>query len=325
MTPATPSRRICPTAMAIHLSIVSPVYRAEACIDELYHRLTTVLQNLPAPYEIILVDDGSPDQSWERIKHLATHDAHLVALQLSRNFGQHNAIAAGLSASRGQYTIVMDCDLQHPPELIPQLLAQAANGGVDIVYTRHRMRVDSTFKQRTSRVFFLTMNLLSPLFATFGQGSFSLISRQVVDEYLRVADVHSHYLSVLHWLGFRSVCVEIKQKERFAGVSAYSLSKLVSHALDGIAAHSTRLLHISTAMGLLFAGFAILQIGYLVYRKWMHAIGVEGWASLMVVLWLVGGAILFSLGVIGLYLGRMFEHTRHRPLFIVREQINGER
>lgn len=310
--------------MGIQLSIVSPIYRAEACIDELYQRLTAVLRHLPGAYEIILVEDGSPDQSWERIKHLAAQDSHVVALQLSRNFGQHNAIAAGLSASRGQYTVVMDCDLQDPPEVIPQLLEQA-KAGVDIVYTRHTIRVDSTFKQRTSRVFFFIVNILSPLSAVPGQGSFSLISRQVVDEYLRVTDVHSHYLSVLHWLGFRSTCVDVAQAERFAGASSYSLSKLVSHALNGITSHSTRLLHISTGMGLLFALLAVLQILYLVYRKWIHSIGVEGWASLMVVTWLVGGAILFSLGVIGLYLGRMFEHTRHRPLFVVREQINGER
>jgi|RhiMethySRZTD1v2_1073278.scaffolds.fasta_scaffold520115_2 dolichol-phosphate mannosyltransferase len=310
--------------MDIQLSIVSPVYRAEECVDEFYRRLTTVLRNLPDAYEIVLVEDGSPDRSWEHIKHLASQDSHIVALQLSRNFGQHNAIAAGLSASRGQYAVVMDCDLQDPPDVIPQLLEQA-KAGVDIVYTRHGTRVDSTFKQRTSRVFFLIVNTLSPLSATPGQGSFSLISRQVIDEYLRVADVHSHYLSVLHWLGFRSTCVDVAQAERFAGVSSYSLSKLVSHALNGIASHSTRLLHISTGMGLLFALFAVLQILYLVYRKWIHSIGVEGWASLMVVTWFVGGAILFSLGVIGLYLGRMFEHTRHRPLFIVREQINGER
>lgn len=310
--------------MGIQLSIVSPIYRAEACIDELYQRLTAVLRHLPGAYEIILVEDGSPDQSWERIKHLAAQDSHVVALQLSRNFGQHNAIAAGLSTSRGQYTVVMDCDLQDPPEVIPQLLEQA-KAGVDIVYTRHTIRVDSTFKQRTSRVFFFIVNILSPLSAVPGQGSFSLISRQVVDEYLRVTDVHSHYLSVLHWLGFRSTCVDVAQAERFAGASSYSLSKLVSHALNGITSHSTRLLHISTGMGLLFALLAVLQILYLVYRKWIHSIGVEGWASLMVVTWLVGGAILFSLGVIGLYLGRMFEHTRHRPLFVVREQINGER
>ncbi|NOT53472.1 MAG: glycosyltransferase family 2 protein [Deltaproteobacteria bacterium] len=308
--------------MNIHLSIVSPVYRAEACIEELYQRLTTVLQNLPGPYEIIFVDDGSPDQSWARIKRLATQDAHVVALQLSRNFGQHHAIAAGLSASRGHYTVVMDCDLQHPPEVIPQLLAQA-KAGADIVYTRHTIRMDSTFKQRTSRAFFFLVNLLSPLSVTPGQGSFSLLSRQVVDEYLRVADVHSHYLFVLHWLGFRSTCVDVEHSTRFAGASSYSLIALISHALNGITSHSTRLLHISTGVGLLFASFAIVQILYLIYRKWMHAIGVDGWASLMVVTWFVGGAILFSLGVMGLYLGRMFELTRHRPLFIVREQING--
>jgi dolichol-phosphate mannosyltransferase len=167
------------------------------------------------------------------------------------------------------------------------------------------------------------MQNIAPLYADPGQGSFSLLSRRIVQEYLRVADVHSHYLSVLHWLGFRSACLEVEHEPRFAGSSSYALVKLVSHALNGIASHSTRLLHLSTGMGLLFALFAGLQILYLVYRKLFWSIGVEGWASLMVTIWFVGGMILFSLGVLGLYLGRMFEHTRRHPLFIIRERING--
>lgn len=307
----------------IQISIVSPVYRAEACVDELYRRLTAVLSQITDAYEIILVEDYGPDRSWERIKEIATRDAKVVGLQLSRNFGQHLAIAAGLSASRGQYVVVMDCDLQDPPERIPQLVEQA-KAGFDIVYTQHRTRADSGFKQLTSRLFFFIMNSISPLFANPGQGSFSLISRNVVNQYLRVADVHSHYLSVLHWLGFRSTRVEVEQSPRFAGSSSYSLGKLISHGLNGIASQSTRLLHISTGMGLLFAALACVQILYLIYRKLFLSIGVEGWASLMVVIWFVGGAILFSLGVNGLYLGRMFEHTRHRPLFVVRERTDGE-
>lgn len=311
-------------ASPVQISVVSPVYRAEACVDELYQRLTTVLQTLTDAYEILLVEDGSPDQSWERIKAIAAHDPKVVALRLSRNFGQHRAIAAGLTVSRGQYVVVMDCDLQDPPEFIPHLLAQIETG-YDIVYTHHQTRADSAFKQITSHLFFLLLNRLAPLAAPPGQGTFSVISRQVVDAYLRVVDVHNHYLSVLHWLGFRSTCVEAPQAPRYAGKSAYSLSKLLSHAFSGIVSHSTRLLHLSTGMGLLFAVLAGVQICYLVYRKLAHSIGIEGWASLMATIWFVGGAILFSLGVMGLYLGRMFEHTRRRPLFVVRERLNGER
>lgn len=307
----------------VYISVVSPVYRAAECVDALYERLTAVLRGISDSYEIILVDDGSPDASWERIKEMAIRDSHIVALQLSRNFGQHNAIAAGLTASRGDYAIVMDCDLQDPPEIIPELISEASRG-FDIVYTRRAIRSDSMFKQASSRLFFLIVNMLTSLSGRPGQGSFSLISRRVVDAYLDVADMHSHYLSVLHWLGFRCACVDMVQLPRFAGTSSYTFRGLVSHAINGITSHSNRLLHLSTFMGLAFAGLALVQAIYLIYRKLIHSIGIEGWASLMVVTLLVGGAILFSLGVIGLYLGRMFEYTRQRPLFVVRERINGD-
>ena len=226
--------------VGIQLSVVSPVYRAQACIDELYHRLTAVLQPLVETYEIVLVEDSGPDQSWERIKAIAALDPHVKGLQLSRNFGQHPAIAAGLAASQGEFVIVIDCDLQDPPEMIPHLLAKA-RAGFEVVYTKRRHRTTSPSKRIASRVFFFVMNTISPAFAEPGQGSFSLIARPVVQEYLRVADVHSHYLSVLRWLGFRSTSVEVEQEPRFAGESSYSLRKLISHALSGIAAQSTRL------------------------------------------------------------------------------------
>ena len=308
----------------IEISVVSPVYRAEGCVDELCRRLTTVLESLAVSYEIVLVEDGSPDRAWERIRDLATQDPRVRGIRLSRNFGQHVAIAAGLAASRGRSVVVMDCDLQDPPEMIPQLV-EKGQAGFDIVYTRRIERYDSWARRWCSRLFFLLMNTVSPSFAELGRGSFSLLSRQVVDEYLRVVDVHSHYLSVLQWLGFRSVSVEVRHECRFTGTSSYSLRTLLSYALNGVAAQSTRLLHISTAIGLLFALLAFLQIFYLIYRKLYWSIGVEGWASLMAVLWFVSGTILFSLGVMGLYLGRMFEHTRHRPLFVVREQTDRTR
>lgn len=305
------------------ISVVSPVYRSEACVNELYQRLTAVLRPLTEDYEILLVEDGSPDESWERITAIAARDPKVVAIQLSRNFGQHRAIAAGLTASRGRYIVVMDCDLQDPPEFIPQLL-ERMQAGYDIVYTERQSRVHPAFKRLTSYLFCLLLNALAPLAAPPERGAFSMISRQVVDAYLQVTDVHQYYLAVLHWLGFRSTCIKIPHAPRFAGGSTYSVGKLLSLGFNAIVSHSTRLLHFSTAMGLLFAVFAGVQICYLIYRKFAHSISIDGWASLMATLWLVGGAILFSLGVMGLYLGRMFEHTRRRPLFIVREQRNGE-
>jgi dolichol-phosphate mannosyltransferase len=307
----------------VHLSVVSPVYRAEACVDELYHRLTTVLSSLTDAYEIVLVEDCGPDRSWEQIQALAAQDTKVIGLQLSRNFGQHIAIAAGLTVSRGRQVVVMDCDLQDPPEMIPQLLAKAKEG-FDIVYTQRRSREEPFFKQAAARLFFFLTNHISSIVVLPDLATLSVLSRQVVNEYVRTADQHSHYLAVLHWLGFRSTIVPFDRPQRFAGASSYSIPKLASLALSGIASRSTRLLHISTSVGLLFGVFAFLQICYLVYRKLVFSISVEGWASLMVVSWLVGGTVLFSLGVIGLYLSRLFEHTRRRPLFVIRSCTQDE-
>lgn len=308
-----------PASELLDLSIVSPVYQAEACLGAFHQRLTAALADRVADYEVILVEDGSSDGSWTVIETLSAADPRVRGLRLSRNFGQHLAIAAGLGEARGRRVVVMDCDLQDRPEDL-QLLLAAADEGHELVLTRRRGRTDGPFKRLTSYLFFFLMNRLSAGFHQPGVGAFSLLSARVVREYLRATDRYSLYLSTLGWLGFRPVVVEVEHGPRHSGRSSYSLPRLISHALAGLTMQTTRLLHLSTIAGIFASLVAVLMAIYYVYRRLFHSIGVEGWASLMVVVLLVGGAVLLSLGVLGLYLRIVFEHSRARPLFVVGER-----
>jgi polyisoprenyl-phosphate glycosyltransferase len=304
------------------LSVVSPVYRAEACLEELHRRLTATLQSMGADYELIFVDDGSPDRSGEVLAAIAARDPLVTVLQLSRNFGQHPAILAGLEESRGEWVVVMDCDLQEPPEDIPRLLAKAEEG-FDVVLTHRRRSRHNWLRRATSAAWFSFINLLSDLPVMPDLGTFSVISRQVVDELLRMPNRYSHYQRLVRWMGFRQAFIEIEHASRYdGGRSSYSLAALVRHGFTGIVAHSTRLLTLSIYAGFAFVAFSMLLFGYVLFLKFFRGVGVAGWTSLMAAIWLIGGAILSSLGVIGLYLARVVDEVKQRPPFIVRERLH---
>lgn len=305
----------------LRISVVSSVYQAAACVDEFQRRVSAALAGITDAYEIILVDDGSLDVSWDRITELARQDSRVRGLRLSRNFGQHLAIAAGLSASRGTYVIVLDCDLQDPPELIPQLVEQA-DAGYDVVATIRRSRSASWFRTNASKLFYLLTRMLSSPYVRPNSNTFSLIKRKVVKAYLRTFDRYSPYPFVLNWLGFRTTYIEMDHARRAAGSSSYTLTKLVRVAVNGLVTQSTRLLHISTVIGLLFSVLSLIQIIWIIYIKLTRTGVLPGWASVMAVLWFVGGTILFSLGVVGLYLTRMFEQTQNRPPFVIGESTD---
>jgi dolichol-phosphate mannosyltransferase len=306
---------------SIETSVVVPVFNASACLPELHRRLVSTLQAIGGPFEIVFVDDCSTDQSWSVLREIAESDSRVHAIQLSRNFGQHPAIAAGLTAARGRFIAVMDCDLQDRPEEIPKLQAAMAAGDVDIVFARRKNRSDSAMRKGTSRAFFALLNLLSGSKIDPEIGSFSLITRQVAADYLRVADRHGHYLQVLRWVGFRHTAVDIVEAPRFAGRSSYTLPRLIRHFWNGIVSQSERLLHVSIYLGFVFCAVAAVQVIYLIIRKLYLGISVAGWASLMVVLWLVGGLVLFSLGVLGMYIGKIFEQGQRRPPFVIRTEV----
>ncbi len=306
-------------AGTVELSVVAPVFNDVECLDELHRRLTAVVSSLTASYEIVLVDDGSKDASWSAIERLSRDDPRVHGLRLSRNFGQHFAITAGLEACRGQRVVVMDSDLQEQPEEIPKLW-QKMNEGYEVVFSRRRQRRDSFFKRVTSVMFFVVMNRLTGQEVDGEEGTLSMLDRRVVDAFLRVTDAHRHYLYILRYLGFRQAFVDVEHAERFAGTSGYGFKKMFIHALDGITSQSTRLLQASSALGFLIVLGAFVQVLWLIYKRVVLDEGVEGWASAMVSTWFMGGMVLFSLGVLGLYIGKMFEQTKNRPLYIVAER-----
>jgi dolichol-phosphate mannosyltransferase len=239
-------------AASLDLSVVAPVFNDEECLDELHRRLTAVLASLTSSYEIVLVDDGSKDGSWRTIEELSRTDPRVRGVRLSRNFGQHFAITAGLEVTRGHRVVVMDSDLQERPEEIPKLW-QKVDEGYEVVFSRRTKRRDSFLKRMTSVLFFVVMNRMTGQKVDGEEGTLSILDRRVVDAFLRVTDAHRHYLYILRYLGFRQAFVDVEHAERFAGTTSYGLKRMFIHALDGITSQSTRLLQASSAIGFLCA------------------------------------------------------------------------
>jgi glycosyltransferase involved in cell wall biosynthesis len=299
----------------LELSVVVPVYGCEGCLLQLHRRLTESLAWTEGSYELVFVDDCGPDRSWDVLEQLAAEDPHVRAFGLSRNFGQHAAITAGLSKSRGRWTVVMDCDLQDPPEEIRRLHAKTAEG-YDVVLAK-RLRKHSSFVRRAaSRGYFALMNFFAGTSIDAGHGSFSIISRKVVDAFLAFKERDRHYLLVLYWLGFDRASVEYEQAPRAAGKSSYNLRRLLGHALGGMFFQTTVLLRWVVYSGFLLA---LLGVGAAIYFALARIAGnaYPGWTSLVVLLLVIGGLIIISTGVTGLYIGRVFDEVRERPLFVI--------
>ena len=303
----------------IELSVVIPVYQGAECLAELHHRLQAVLRKITPHYEILFVEDRGRDNSWEILKGICRRDSKSKAYRLSRNFGQHAAITAGLSKSLGKWTVVMDCDLQDLPEEIPPLYRKALEG-FDIVLTRRTRKKHSLFRNMTARFYFRLLNFFNGLKIDPNVGSFSVISRKVVEAYLRLNDLDRHYLFILRWLGFRVAVLEYEHAERFKGKSSYSFSSLLTHAFNGLFFQTTILLRwiVYLGMGLSAAGF--LLTFYFLFLYFYRSIQ-PGWTSLAILLLLIGGFIIASTGVTGLYIGKIFEQVKQRPLYVFDEQI----
>ncbi len=304
----------------IKISIVSPVYNAEKIIPELVKQIVENVELLTDNYEIILVDDCGPDNSWEVIKDISSTNSKVKGIKFSRNFGQHIAIKAGLAESTGDVAIVMDCDLQDDPVYIKELIHKYF-GGADIVYTYKQKREHSTFKNVTTKGFNLVLNYLldnKSLEADKNVGAYSLISKKVINSFLTYNDYQFHYLLVLKWLGYKSSFVEIKHNERFEGESSYTLSKLINHALIGIIYQSDKLLRLSIYFGLIVSFVSFIMGVYIVISHYINDYQ-SGWASIIVLLTFSLGLILTSIGVLGLYIGRLFEQTKNRPQYLIDE------
>jgi polyisoprenyl-phosphate glycosyltransferase len=305
----------------VRLSVVVPVFGCADCLVALHDRLTRSVAQITDCYELVFVDDRSEDRGWDVLRQLARQDGRVRAFRLSRNFGQDAAITAGLSKARGQWAVVMDCDLQEAPEDIPRLWA-AAGEGYDVVRTIRRGWRHSAPRRWASRIY---RGLTQEPEVRSDYSNMSLISRRVIDAFLRLHDRDREYMIALDWLGFDATAIEIDHAERHAGKSGYTLGRLVRVAVDGMFFRSTLLLRLVVLLGFLVAlagvGLAtFVVVDYIVEP----AKSVPGYTSLAVLILLLAGFIIVSVGVVGLYVGRIFEQVKDRPLFLIDAETDGQ-
>jgi len=299
----------------LEISVVVPVYKCAECLRHLHRRLAAALAQVPGEHEIVLVDDRSPDESWDILRELAEEDHSIRVVRLSRNFGQHAAITAGIEFARGRWIVVMDCDLQDPPEDIPRLYARAQEGA-EIVYARRTGRHGPWFRRIASRMYFRLLNASLGTDFNPDYGNFTIISRKVRDAFLRFRDKDRHYLMILRWLGYDHASIDVAHAERYAGESAYTMRTLIRFAIDGLFFQSTTLLRWSTYVGFFASLCGAGLAAFFVVRYFLDDT-YQGWTSLAVLALLIGGLTITTIGVAGLYIGKIFTQVKDRPLYVV--------
>jgi dolichol-phosphate mannosyltransferase len=305
------------------ISIVSPVYATEALVAELVERICAAARRITDDYEVLLVEDGSPDDSWGAIARECERDPRVKGVRLSRNFGQHPAITAALEHAQGEYVVVMDCDLQDDPAYIPELYNRCRDG-FDIVFARRRVRRFGWWKNVTARLYYAVFRWLADVQYDPRIGSYSIVSRKVVEAFLQFGDYRRGYVVVLQWLGFSRSYVDVEHRERADGRSSYSAWRLLGLALTIALTYSEKPLHLSIYVGGMLSLLSFVFGSWLIVRYYTSNVGqmALGWTSLIISHLFLSGLILIGLGVIGLYIGRVFEQVKHRPIYVVRETRN---
>lgn len=298
------------------ISIVSPVYGCGSCIEALCARINKSVTLITTDYEIILICDASPDNSWELISALAKNDARIRGYLLSRNFGQHYAITAGLDQARGTWTIVMDCDLQDRPEEIPALYRKATEG-FDVVFGQRSNRQDSLLKRLSSRLFYSVLNYLSDASHDAQTANFGIYHHRVVEVIRTIPEQNRCFPLQVKWAGFRRTSIEVKHDPRAEGQSSYSLRRLIRLAVDITLSYSDKPLRLSAYLGFMFSFAAVAYALVILVRYAFGQVQVLGYTSIIISIWLIGGLILFCLGVAGLYIGRIYESAKGRPVYII--------
>jgi dolichol-phosphate mannosyltransferase len=284
-------------------------------LEHLHDRLAATLTGLIPSHEIILVDDRAEDDAWNEIERLVDLDPAVRGIRLSRNFGQHAAITAGLSHARGEWVVVMDCDLQDPPEDIPRLYAKALEGH-DIVFGRRTSKPTGAARRLVAELYFRCLRLFTGARLDGQYGTFSVISRQVVGAFLAMQDQDRHYMMILMWLGFDTAAVDYQPALRYRGRSSYSLPRLIEHALDGVFFQTTVLLRWIVYLGFFLASLGAALAASLIGARIAGHV-YPGWTSIVVVTLVLGGFIILSTGITGLYIGKVFEQARGRPIFVI--------
>lgn len=304
-------------------SIVSPVYKAEKIVSELVRRIECSVKSITEDFEIVLVCDGSPDNSWLAIKEECAKDKRVVGINLSRNFGQHYAITAGMRYAKGEWIVLMDCDLQDRPEEIPRLYEKAREG-YDIVQSRRVHRKDGFFKRLSSKAFHVVFDWFSGMKTDNSISNLGIYSRKVIDAFNGMQETSRSFGTLLSYVGFRKCTIDVEHSGRFEGRSSYSFRSLMKLMFDITISNSNKPLRVITVFGFLFSFMAFLLALYNLIAHWVGIVNVQGFTTTVFSIWFMGGVNLMVLGVVGLYIGKIFNQVKQRPLFIVAEEINAE-
>jgi polyisoprenyl-phosphate glycosyltransferase len=303
------------------LSIVIPVFNEEKVLPVLWERVGGVLDASGISYEIVFIDDGSRDGSWSALNDLRGRDRRVRLVRLSRNFGQQAAITAGLDHARGQACIVMDADLQDPPELIPEMVARWREG-FDVVYgVRKARRGESLFKRSSAALYYRLMRSATQVDLPVDSGEFRLLSRRALDAVLGMPESHRFVRGMVAWIGFRQTAVEFDRPVRAAGETKWTTRRMVHLALDGLLSFSISPLRMATMMGLFTAFCCLLYTAWAFYLRFAMGITVPGWTSTIVAVLFVGSVQLVCLGIIGEYVGRIYDEAKRRPLYLVDQLV----
>ena len=304
------------------LSLVIPCYNEEEVISETLKRLKEFCAGLKdLDVELIFVDDGSRDRTRVLLKGYAAEDSRIKVICFARNFGHQIAVTAGIDAARGDAVVLIDADLQDPPEVIHQMIAKWREG-YDVVYgTRTERPGESAFKLATARSFYRLLNKLSDVPIPLDTGDFRLMSRPVVDTLSAMPERDRFVRGMVSWVGFKQIALPYKRAERFAGESKYPLRKMLRFATDGILSFSTKPLQLSIGLGLICAFFSLIAIAYALYLRIFTSTWIPGWTAMMIAVLFIGGVQLVSTGILGEYIGRIYNEIKKRPLYVVQEYV----
>lgn len=305
--------------MNIHLSIVSPVYQAEKILKELVERIDKTTRGFSDSFELILVEDASPDDSWIEIERLSQKYNFIKGIKLSRNFGQHYAITAGLDHAKGDWVVVMDCDLQDKPEEILHLYNKAQEG-FDVVLALRENRKDGFFKKLSSKVFYGALGWLTGSKQDERIANFGIYHRKVVNEIIGMRESIRFFPSMVKWVGFRQTTIPVEHEGNGERKSSYNFGKLLDLGLDIMLAYSDKPIRLTVKLGLIIAFTGFLFALFTLYKYLTGTIIVAGYSSLIISIWVLTGIILITLGMVGLYVGKTFEGVKERPIYIIEKK-----
>ncbi len=305
------------------LSVVSPVYRGEKMLSELVERIHKAISPLTDNYEIVLVNDCSPDNSWECISEICKVDKKVKGINLSRNFGQPYAITAGLTYAKGNYIAVIDCDLQNKPEDLPAMYQKALEG-YDVVSARRVVREDTFMKRMSSAIFHRVYDFLSGFETDKAVAEFGIYSRKIVDVYCSIPEYSRSFVELIHTLGFKKTTVDVLHDHRLEGKSSYNLYRLLKLSYNSIISNSNRPLHLAVALGLIMSILSFLMAIYNIFAKFWGLNEVAGYTSTIFSIWFVGGLLLLMMVFWGCISGKIFDQVKGRPVFIVSDTLNIE-